>query len=143
MVLGVSIVDTISDDPQLKIAVEIANGIHDIEENITATNVARHSVMVYILQYETLLEPNGAIVGVLERLLQNGWCFKTVYAGVSILRIACQYKDELPSYKKFYYEFRFHLHKFHSSKKVESILIGLGPGDGVNLILAGHLLGNQ
>lgn len=109
---------------------EIANGIHDIEENITITEVARHNVIVHILQYETLLKPNNALVGVLERLLQNGWCFKTEYAGVSILRTAYQYKDKLPSYKKFYYEFRFHLHKFHSSKKVESILIGLEPGYG-------------
>ena len=122
--------NTISDDHHLKIAIEIANGIRDIEENITISEVARHSVMVYILQYEPLLEPNGALVGVLERLLQNGWCFKTVYAGVSILRTAYRYKDELPSYKKFYYEFRFHLHKIHSSEKVESILIGLEPGYG-------------
>lgn len=134
MVLGVSIMSSTLDDPQLRVAIEIANGIHAIEENIPITNIARHNVIAHILQYETLLKPNNALVGVLERLLQNGWCFKTEYAGVSILRTAYQYKDKLPSYKKFYYEFRFHLHKFHSSKKVESILIGLEPGYGSSSI---------
>lgn len=108
--------------------------VDEMFKAITNTDIAVHErrdkptkIPIVVLQYAAILEAHTIIIPVLDGLLERGWKYKSEWSGVSILRTAAPYRKHLKNYRKFYYDFRFELHRRFSNELVNKKLIGLEP----------------
>lgn len=105
----------------------IVKATMDVDTDVRERLVKPSKIPIVVLQYTTILEAHSIIIPVLDGVLEKGWVYKSEWTGVAILRTAAPYRKHLKNYRKFYFDFRFELHKRFSNEVVNRKLIGLEP----------------